>query len=241
MKRNILLVDDVRMFLEIQKEFLRNSPVNILTAGNGAEALKVVASKRPDLVFMDLEMPEMNGADSCRAIKSMPASAATPVIMITSRGDEASRIHCESAGCDDFLTKPLDRKLFLDTAGRFLVDIERREHRLAITIPGTFHSRGTAFSCVLSDLSVGGAFIKTDFVCEIDRLIQLSFTLPPGPAIRCQGRITWFRQSIDKSQLGFGVNFVLLPREIKDTISDYLKLGQPIISSPLTPERASQA
>lgn len=223
MERNILLVDDVRMFLEIQKEFLQHSPVNIMTAKNGIEALKSVASKRPDLIFMDLEMPEMNGVDCCRVIKSVAESATIPVVMITARGDETSRANCKSAGCDDFLTKPLDRKQFLDTASRFLVGIERREHRMPVNVPGFFHSRGTTFPCILSDLSFGGAFIETDFVCETDRVVQLAFALPNGSAVRCQGRITWFRRSKNGSPLGFGVNFVLLPKETKDAVSNFIK------------------
>jgi CheY-like chemotaxis protein len=222
LERNILLVDDVRMFLEIEKEFLQHSPVNIMTAKTGIEALNAVKSKRPDLIFMDLEMPEMNGADCCRAIKSMNELAAIPVVMITARGDEASRINCKAAGCDDFLTKPLDRKLFLDTASRFVIGIERREHRVLVSVPGTFHSRGTSFPCVLADLSLGGAFIKTDFTCELDRVVQLSLNLPNGSIIMCQGRIAWFRRSSDKDSLGFGVKFVLLPRETKDALNNFM-------------------
>jgi CheY-like chemotaxis protein len=222
-KKTILLVDDVRMFLEIQKEFLQHSPVNILTAKNGMEAFKAVACKRPDLIFMDLEMPEMNGVDCCRAIKYVAELAAIPLVMITARGDETSRANCKSAGCDDFLTKPLDRKQFLDTASRFLVGIERREHRMPVNVEGAFHSRGTTFPCVLSDLSFGGAFIKTDFVCEVDRVVPLAFALPNGSAVRCQVRITWFRQSSNGSPPGFGVNFVLLPKETREALSNFIK------------------
>ena len=223
MESTILLVDDVRMFLEIQKEFLCNSSVEIVTAKNGLEALHAIGSKRPNLIFMDLEMPQMNGIDCCRAIKSKPESAGIPVVMITGKGDETSRMSCSSAGCNDFLTKPLDRNQFLDTAGRFVAGIDRRLKRAPISIPGAFRSRGRTFSCLLGDLSVGGAFLATDYHGEVDRLIQATFTLPGGSALECQGRIKWLKLSSDGSPLGFGINFVLLPEDTKDALNNFLR------------------
>ena len=223
MENTILLVDDVRMFLEIQKDFLQNLPVKIMTAKNGVEALHAIGSKRPNLIFMDLEMPQMNGIDCCRAIKSKPESAAIPVVMIAGKGDESSRMDCHYAGCNGFLTKPLDRNLFLGTAGRFVAGIDRRLKRELINIPGVCHSRGTTFHCTLCDLSVGGAFLATNFCWEVDRLLHLSFTLPDGSAIECQGKIRWLKLSNDQSSLGFGINFVLLPNGTKDAITNFLQ------------------
>jgi CheY-like chemotaxis protein len=231
MHNTVLLVDDVRLFLEIQKEFLQNSSVNILTAKNGAEALAVVHSTRPDLIFMDIEMPLMNGVDCCRAIKSQPESATIPVVMITAKGDDASRMNCQSAGCNDFLTKPLDRNLFLHTASRFVTGIDRRQKRSSLNTPGVLHSRGRTCLCTVSDLSVGGAFITADFDAESERLIHLSFTLPDGAPIACQGKITWLKRSAGGHPVGFGVNFVLLPKSERASINAFLQSAPPSFAS----------
>ena len=224
-EKTILLVDDVRMFLEIQKEFLQNSSVRIITANSGADALQAIDGKRPDLIFMDLEMPEMNGVDCCRAIKSNPSSAEIPVVMITGRGDEASQLNCRAAGCDGFLTKPLNRNLFLETAVRFVRDIDRREKRLPIRAAGALRSRGADFSCTLCDLSVGGAFIATqaDFRGEVGRVIQIAFTLPDGTPIDCQGNIVWVKGASGGVPAGIGVNFLLLPQPTKAALLTFLK------------------
>jgi CheY-like chemotaxis protein len=224
MEKTVLLVDDVRLFLEIQKEYLQNSSVKIMTANNGIEALHAICSKRPDLIFMDLEMPEMNGDVCCRAIKSRPETASIPVVMITSKGDETSRINCRSAGCDDFLTKPFDRVLFLETARRYLADADRREMRKTINISGVFSSRGATFPCALSNLSVGGAFVTTDFNGDLGRVVQITFALPDGLVVECQARICWLKRSDAGSPLGFGVNFVLLPSKTKDAMMNFFKL-----------------
>ena len=222
MESTILLVDDVRLFLEIQKEFLQYTSMQVMTAGNGLEALRAIDGKRPDLIFMDLEMPEMDGIACCRTIKANPQLAGIPVVMITAKGDEASQDQCRAAGCDGFLTKPLNRSLFLETAGRFVINLDRREKRRPIKLPGVLRSRGTTASCTLHDLSVGGAYIATDFSGEADRVIELSFTLPDGTTQQCRGKIIWSKGPGTGTPPGFGVSFLLLPASAKQAISDFL-------------------
>jgi len=221
LERTILIVDDVRLFLEIQKEFLQYASVQVVTAQNGVEALQAIDAKRPALIFMDLEMPKMNGVDCCRAIKTNPAWSAIPVVMITAKGDSQSQEECRSAGCDDFLTKPLNRSLYLETAGRFVVGLDRRERRTPIRLPGVLRSRGTTSPCTLHDLSLSGAFIATDFPGEPDRVIEVSFTLPDGSVQDCRAKIIWSKGG--SATPGFGVNFILLRAEVKDALSDFLE------------------
>jgi len=224
LENTILIVDDVRLFLEIQKEFLQYASVNVVTAQNGVEALDAINSKRPNLIFMDLEMPEMDGAVCCRTIKTNPRFADIPVVMITAKGDEASRLMCRAAGCDDFLTKPLNRSLFLETAGRFVADIDRREKRTPIALPGILRSRGTAFPCQLHNLSLGGAFVAAgSFEVETDRTLDISFTLPDGTEHDCRAKVVWFKEGRPGTPPGFGVNFILLPAAIRDALGRFLK------------------
>lgn len=116
----ILLVDDVRLFLELEKSFLHLAQVKILTAANGEEALAVVRRERPDLVFLDLYMPVLDGLTCCAAIKGDPEISATPVIMVTTGGKPEEVEQCRAAGCDGLLTKPVDRSAFLDMVSRFI-------------------------------------------------------------------------------------------------------------------------
>ena len=222
MESTILLVDDVRLFLEIEKEFLQYTSMHIMTANNGLEALLAIKGRRPDLIFMDLEMPEMDGMVCCRAIKANPQLATIPVVMITAKGDEASQNQCRAAGCDAFLTKPLNRSLFLETAGRFVADLDRREKRWPIKLPGVLRSRGTTAPCTLHNLSLGGAFVATDFQGESDRVIEISFTLPDGSLQQCRGKIVWSKGSSAGSPRGFGVSFVLLAAGSKKALSEFL-------------------
>ena len=82
-RKRVLLVDDVRVFLELEKSFFNREQVIIDIAGHGLEALKVMRHQIPDLVMMDLHMPIMDGAECCRQIKNDPELRAVPVILIS--------------------------------------------------------------------------------------------------------------------------------------------------------------
>lgn len=210
------------MFLEIQKEFLQHSPVQVITASNGADALQQIERRRPDLIFMDLEMPQMDGIECCRQIKSTPALAAIPVVIITARGDTESCDNCRRAGCDDFLTKPLDRVTFLETAARYLTGIDRRELRQGVRLAGKIASAGTTSPCFLTNLSVGGAFIATQVTAELERMVRVSFTLPDATEISCPAKVKWLQPGSATAPPGFGVHFLLPPGEAREALGRFV-------------------
>ncbi len=220
MKKSVLLVDDIQMFIDIQKEFLQQSPVNILTARNGKEALEVVKAKRPHLVFMDLEMPTMDGAASCREIKSDPVTRATPVVMITSRTNQSSETLCYAAGCDVFLTKPLDRGKFLNTARKFMPDIERREKRTVVDVDCLVRFQADAVPGRITNLSNGGAHIAADCSILPGSVVRISCILPDGTAVESPCRVAWVNE---KDRKGFGVIFSLMKMETRASLARFLE------------------
>jgi two-component system alkaline phosphatase synthesis response regulator PhoP len=107
----VLIVDDeqhIRLLIEQTLEELEDEGVELLTAPDGEVALDAVASQHPDLVFLDVTMPRMNGLDVCRAIKGDPATAGTTVLLLTAKGQAYDREAGLAAGADDYLTKPFD-------------------------------------------------------------------------------------------------------------------------------------
>ncbi len=191
MRRTVLLVDDVQMFLEIQKEYLQESNVKILTAKDGAEALEVIKNRQPDLVFMDLQMPRMDGASCCKAVKSDSMNSKIPVVLISSTHTKDDVDRCYLNGCDFFIAKPYGRDLFLDVARKFLSDIDRRNKRLPCRLKAEVSFKDDFVSCAIHNISIGGAFISTDYRIDPGNVIKIAFSLPDGHEIECQGRITW--------------------------------------------------
>jgi two-component system alkaline phosphatase synthesis response regulator PhoP len=107
----VLIVDDeqhIRLLIEQTLEELEDEGVALLTAPDGEVALDVVANQHPDLVFLDVTMPRMNGLDVCRAIKGDPETAGTTVLLLTAKGQAYDREAGLAAGADDYLTKPFD-------------------------------------------------------------------------------------------------------------------------------------
>ena len=106
----ILIVDDDAVARELLETHLTGEGYRIETASRGQEALEKAASIRPDLVLLDVMMPQMNGFEVCRRLRADPALAEVPVIMITALDDSSSKLEGIEAGADDFLSKPYDAK-----------------------------------------------------------------------------------------------------------------------------------
>ena len=107
----VLIVDDeqhIRLLIEQTLEELEDDGVELLTAVDGQQALDVVANQPPDLVFLDVSMPKVDGFEVARTIKADPAMAGTTVILLTARGQAVDREQGLAAGADEYLTKPFD-------------------------------------------------------------------------------------------------------------------------------------
>ena len=119
----ILIVDDeqhIRLLIEQTLAELEDDGVELLTAGDGEEALSVVAVHRPEMVFLDVMMPKRNGFDVCRAIKNDLALADTYVVLLTAKGQVVDRAQGAEAGADLYMTKPFDPDDLLDRAREVL-------------------------------------------------------------------------------------------------------------------------
>lgn len=104
----ILIVDDEKINLRLLGSIVRNSGYEYETAQNGIEAIEKTKEFSPDLILLDIMMPEMDGYEACEKLKKDPKTQHIPVIMVTALGDRDSRIEGLKAGASDFLSKPVD-------------------------------------------------------------------------------------------------------------------------------------
>lgn len=107
-RKKILLVDDSSTVLLMEKMILARAPYDVITAADGQEGVSRAAAERPDAILLDVVMPKMNGFDVCRALRSMPGTAETPIIMVTTRGEESNVENGYANGCTDYITKPIN-------------------------------------------------------------------------------------------------------------------------------------
>jgi two-component system alkaline phosphatase synthesis response regulator PhoP len=109
MAKRVLLVDDSETVIQFEKLMLRGLGYDLVTAKNGKLALEQVASQKPDLILLDLMMPEMDGIETLRRLKEKPESKDIPVVVVTTTGDPGVVEQAFAAGCNDYITKPVDK------------------------------------------------------------------------------------------------------------------------------------
>ncbi|HEY9742886.1 MAG TPA: response regulator transcription factor [Coleofasciculaceae cyanobacterium] len=106
--KKILVVDDDRTLRTVLTRYLENRGYQVEQVSSGTEALLAVAKNPPDLVVSDVMMPEMDGLEFCRRLRTTPSGQLMPFIFLSGKGELEDRIHGHSIGADDYLTKPVD-------------------------------------------------------------------------------------------------------------------------------------
>ena len=123
MATKILIVDDeahIRSLIQQTLEELEDVGVELLTADNGLAALEQIKVEQPQLVFLDVMMPKMNGFDVCRTVKQELGLGGVHIVLLTAKGQEIDRQKGEDVGADLYMTKPFDPDALLAHARQVL-------------------------------------------------------------------------------------------------------------------------
>lgn len=126
MAKKLLIVDDeahIRMLIEQTLEELEDEGVQFLTAENGEIALDIIQKEKPQLVFLDVMMPKMNGMEVCRKVKKELGLDDVFIVLLTAKGQELDRQKGQEVGADVYMTKPFDPEVILSKA-REVLDLQ---------------------------------------------------------------------------------------------------------------------
>ncbi len=116
-KTRILIVDDELSIIKFLRANLESKGYEVLTAMNGAEALKIFEMELPDLLLLDITMPKVDGFEVCRRLREW---SQVPIIMLSGRGGENDKVKCLDLGADDYITKPFGASELIARVGAVL-------------------------------------------------------------------------------------------------------------------------
>ncbi len=112
-KQHILVVEDEQDIAELIAMNLRSAAYEVTTSGDGRSGLAKASSLRPDLLILDLMLPNLSGSEVARRLRAAPATASIPIIMLTARAGEGDQVAGLALGADDYITKPFSMKVLL--------------------------------------------------------------------------------------------------------------------------------
>lgn len=119
-KKKILIVEDEESLLKLESILLTSKGYDVRGVVNGQAALDAIAEELPDLVLLDIMLPEIDGFEVCRRIKSNPETKHLPVIMLTAKKSREDMARGEKVGADWYITKPFKSAMVIETIQRFL-------------------------------------------------------------------------------------------------------------------------
>jgi CheY-like chemotaxis protein len=102
----VLIVDDEQPIVDLVRFTLEDDQVRVVEARDGIQALEVARAERPDLIFLDVQLPRLNGFEVCRRLRQDPVLERAKIVMLTAAAQEVDRARGQAAGADEYLTKP---------------------------------------------------------------------------------------------------------------------------------------
>lgn len=202
----ILLVDDVDLFLELEKSYLEDCGYELLTASSGEETLKRLDKIAPDLLLLDFYMPGMDGDEVCRLIRKDQRWRKLPIIMVTAAGKPEEVQRCLQAGCDDYVTKPVNKQELREKVQRLLGEVTRRtDERVPVRLPVQLREGGRLHVASAHDLSVSGIYLKSTAPLVDDSGIEIRLESTVGTPLVLFGKI---KRTEKRAEDGCGVYFL---------------------------------
>lgn len=216
--QKILLVDDMKNFLDLEKSFLKRAECKIYTATTGLEAIKVAKTELPDIIMLDVEMPEMNGIEATRILKNDPQTKEIPIVIVTSLDnmEEKSKI----AGCNSFYRKPIDEDTFLNVIQSFIELKIRKFPRIPLEVPVKIKENGSIFQGEIQNISINGLYLRSDYRPFLGSLIELTFFIPIDSE---EKQITTLAYVVRQDKEGFGCAFFDLSTGAEIYIKEYIE------------------
>jgi CheY-like chemotaxis protein len=222
----VLLVDDVKLFLEFERTFFERTGCQILTASSGEEAIALARSERPHIILLDYEMPGKKGDEVCRALKADERTKHIPILVVTTFGGDEVKERCLAAGAAGFLAKPVSGRELLER----VVDILQIPYRVFMRTPlsmeisllsAGIRRKAQGYS---EDLSETGMLAElTEYIAR-GSVVSVEFSLPgaEGP-VRVEAEVVRTFEKRARGRFGIGLRFTQVSGIARRRIREFVK------------------
>ncbi len=225
MKKSILVLDDSPFILAVLGDMLKKLNYNVTTVDNMKEACQKVESTRYDMIITDLNMPDMDGFEFTRKVKSYSHYKFVPIVMLSSEVNDKNIAKAKEIGVSTFLSKPL-KESQLKTLLQITLN-KRRSPRMTVKLE-VFYGKNEMLPGQTVNISAGGVFLESDNPLPIGEKLKLKLRLPGNDhPILCQGLVAWVNILTSPINIamppGMGVEFI----DLKDDgrLQEFLKPG----------------
>jgi two-component system, cell cycle response regulator len=174
MSARVLVVDDIAANVRLLEAKLAAEYFEVMTASSGKEALALIEKQTPDIVLLDVMMPELDGFEVCKRIRANPRTRFLPVVMVTALSDQADRVRGLEAGADDFLTKPVnDLALFARVRSLVRLKMIMDEWRMREQTSGAFDVLSTEAEPLEEDHTAAKVLLVESFAPAAQRITTI--------------------------------------------------------------------
>ncbi len=222
----ILIVDDVRAFLDLEISFLKRAECEIISAMDGLEALKQAKREKPDLVFLDIEMPRMTGIEVLRIMRNDPDLKNIPVVIVTAL--ENKEEEAIKAGATEFLKKPVYEKDILNMVKKYVGIAERKEERVGVSLPLKIKTAKKTIDGFTRDISLAGTFVIIRDSIPLGSEVEIEMEIPLEPKverIKVSGEVVREEKEDLKGQIitGVGIAFKRISALGKKALQEFIR------------------
>ena len=219
----ILLADDTKLTLAAEKAYLEERHLKVFATTSAVEARDMAGVLQPDLIVSDFEMPEMNGAELCQALRDNPQTAHIPVLILSIRDDEELTKVCEAAGAVGFVRKADGREALVESVARVLGVPVRRHLRVNCRYTAGILDSGRERIGMVQNISAGGMFLTAERRFEPGMALRMHFNLPGvEDEIHVLGEVVRI-EDISETEFGIGIQFLELGPESRQSLQVFLE------------------
>ncbi|MBI4242423.1 MAG: response regulator [Candidatus Rokubacteria bacterium] len=217
----VLIADKLKALLQIEKTFLMRAGFEVLTAENGETAVELAREKVPRLILLELDIPQMDGAMACAAMRRESSLALTPIILMSASVSPQIRDRCLKAGCTEFVVKPRKPEELLAIVARILSIRERKALRVRVVFNVTGDLNHRRMLGKATNLSGTGLLLLSDTTVPLGSALELEFAVPKTDyPVKVKGKVVRVGWNADGT-CEAGIHFIDLSQTDQQQILEF--------------------